>query len=176
MIACKIESFLFKKANFKRRSCFQFFSSSVFGGKNEAFTFVLQQTICAALKEQRGKPPFFGHIKSNPAFGCTSRRASSTAFFSVSNAHKRKVLGAHVDLFSSPSWSRDSWCVFRRVQVWLVSSPSVVEKLFILCLNRFLYKTIFLSRIINATYVQFQKLMPNLRAFIFLFKRRNCEH
>ena len=69
MIACKIESFLFKKANFKRRSCFQpFFSSSVFGGKNEAFTFVLQQTICAALKEQRGKPPFFGHIKSNPAF------------------------------------------------------------------------------------------------------------
>ena len=62
------------------------------------------------------------------------------------------------------------------VQVSLVSSPSVVEKLFILCLNRFLYKTIFLSRIINATYVQFQKLMPNLRAFIFLFKRRNCEH
>ena len=123
---------LLKKANLKIFfSCFQFFFFVSFWRKKRSIhiCYCSRQSVCAAaLLLRRGKPPFFGHIKSNPAFGCTSRRAS-TAFFSVSNAHKRKVLGAHVDLFSSPSWSRDFLVCFS-VQVSLVSSPSELKKNF----------------------------------------------
>ena len=125
---------LLKKANLKIFfSCFQFFfSSSVFGGKKEAFTFATAaDNLCVQQQRYWGEESLHFSATLNQILhsGVQAEGLLLLLFFSVSNAHKRKVLGAHVDLFSSPSWSRDFLVCFS-VQVSLVSSPSELKKNF----------------------------------------------